>query len=122
MVVLQQLAKPVPTITGLQPNTVYALGVKVVGSKGRVSDEVGWVGRTTCNLPSNLWMSCTGYNHTSITVQMGASGDTNAPITGYTVYWTGPDGIKYGTDISSDTFTVNNLLVDTNYDFLFCSA
>lgn len=108
-----------PTITGLRPNTVYALGVKVVGSKGRVSDEFGWVGRTTCNLPSNLWMSCTGYNHTSITVQVGATGDTNAPITGYTVYWVGPDGIEYGTSISSNTFTVNNLLVDTNYDFYF---
>lgn len=108
-----------PTINNLQPNTSYALNVQVVGTTGRTSDSFGWVGRTTCNLPSNLWMSCTGYDSTSITVQVGASGDTNAPITGYTVYWVGPDGIEYGTSISSNTFTVHNLLVDTNYDFYF---
>lgn len=108
-----------PTLNNLQPNTSYALNVQVVGTTGRASDSFGWVGRTTCNPPSNLWMICTGYDNTSITVQVGASGDTNAPITGYTLYWVGPDGVEYGTSISSNTFTVNNLLVDTNYDFYF---
>lgn len=108
-----------PTITGLQPNTTYALNVQVVSSWGRVSDGVGWVGSTTCNWPTNLQMVCTAFDSNSITVWVSADGDTNAPITGYNVYWVGPDHIEHGTSINSNTLTVNNLLVDTNYDFCF---
>lgn len=113
------------TLTGLQPHKTYYYRVYTTdqNNDGATNSNLS-SGYTTgsfttpCNKPGNLNITRTSSNTTSISVSVSGNGDTNAPITDYTVWWR-----KKGTSSSHNhsigtatTYTITGLEVDTNYD------
>ena len=107
------------SISGLSPNTTYYYKVTVTDNQNRTSSAYTGSFKTSCNVPSNVSMSYIGGSSSSISVNVSATGDTNAPITNYTLYYkksgtSAETSINMGTSTSS---TINSLDVDTNYVF-----
>lgn len=75
-------------ITGLQPNTTYYYSMTVTSSKNRTSSAKTGSFKTTAYIPTGLSISTNGTLPFTTNVSVGGSGDTNAGITNYTVYYT----------------------------------
>ncbi len=74
------------TITGLQPNTTYQIYVKATNATGNV-DSSTITAKTIPNIPTVSAPTVTTPHPFTPTLQIPASGDTNALITNYTLYW-----------------------------------
>lgn len=74
------------TITGLQPNTTYQIYSTVTNAAGTATSSTATF-TTMANTPKNLTLTQKGITPFTLDVQVGGSGDTNAGITNYTVYW-----------------------------------
>ena len=112
------------SISGLSPNTRYYYSITVSGSKGGTSGAYTGSFVTTCNSPSSLSMSRTSSTTSSIAVRVSASGDTNASITNYTVYYrSGSSGSYSSRSLGTSTSaTISSLSTDTNYQFYFTAT
>lgn len=75
-------------ITGLQPNTTYYYSMTVTSSKNRTSSAKTGSFKTTAYIPTGLSISASDTLPFTTNVSVGGSGDTNAGITNYTVYYT----------------------------------
>lgn len=107
-------------IDGLSPNTTYYYNMQVVSTRGRYSDWFGGTFTTTCNLPTNLTITRNSSTTNSISVTVGATGDTNAPITGYKIYYQDSVGNEHTYSIGTNTTTtISNLNPDENYTIYF---
>ena len=112
------------SLSGLSPNTTYYYSMTVTDNYNRTSGAKTGSFKTTCNAPSSLSLTRAAATTTSIDVQLSASGDTNASITNYTLYYRqGTSGnytsINYGTNTKK---TISGLAVDTNYQFYFTAT
>lgn len=106
------------TASGLQPNTTYYYQIGVTSTQGKQSTYWSGSVKTLCNAPSALSITRSNATTTSITIKVGATGDTNAPITNYTLYYTNPSGTKTTLNMGTATSTtITGLAVDTNYVF-----
>ena len=112
------------TMSNLEPNTKYYYRLTVYSSRGRTSTVYTGTVNTTCNLPSelNLWFPSYGVGY--IETAWSAIGDTNAPITSYTLYYrttgdTAYTAVPMGTNTTAEIF---ELTPDTNYDFYFTAT
>lgn len=76
-------------ITGLRPNTTYYYKITETdnGKNDTTTGTVSGHFLTPCVAPSNLSMSLSSFTTSSISLSLSGSGDTNAPITEYTVYY-----------------------------------
>lgn len=119
------------TLSGLSPNTTYYYSVTVTDknnsgaySTALTSSAKTGSFKTTCNKPSSLSMSRSSGTTTSITVKVSATGDTNAAITNYTLYYKKASASSY-TSVSlgtSTSKTLSSLSVDTDYNFYFTAT
>ena len=75
-------------LTGLQPNTTYYYSMTVTSNKNRTSSAKTGSFKTTAYIPSSLSISTSDTLPFTTNVAVGGSGDTNAGITNYTVYYT----------------------------------
>lgn len=77
------------TITGLSPNTTYYYKITETdnGKNDTTTGTTTGSFLTPCEAPSDLSMSLSGFDTSSITLSLRATGDTNAPITEYMVYY-----------------------------------
>ena len=75
-------------ITGLQPNTTYYYSMTVTSSKNRTSSAKTGSFKTTAYIPIGLSISASNTLPFTTNISVGGSGDTNAGITNYTVYYT----------------------------------
>lgn len=106
------------TISNLSPNTTYYYKVSITDNKSRTGTKTGSF-KTTCNAPSNVTISRTSSTTSTIVVSVSATGDTNAPITGYKVYYKLASASSY-TEVNlgtSTSTTISSLSTDTNYNF-----
>lgn len=103
--------------TGLTPNTIYYYEIAVNSVKGKQSTS--WKGqvKTLCNKPSALTITRQSGTTTSLVIGLGATGDTNAPITSYTLVYEDPNGVKKTINTTSTSTTIPGLAIDTNYKF-----
>lgn len=73
-------------ITGLSPNTAYQIYASATNSSGTANSPT--TNRTTmANTPKLINTSVSNILPFSTSVSVSATGDTNAPITNYTLYW-----------------------------------
>ena len=113
------------TITNLQPNTTYYYSMVITDNWGRSSAPATGSFTTTCNAPSSLNLGRVAATTDSMTIAVDAIGDTNAPITNYTVYYRkqGAGGnyttINYGTGTSR---VISGLDSDEDYVFYFTAT
>lgn len=112
------------SLTGLSPNTTYYYSMTVTDNWGRTSTAKTGSFKTTCNKPNSLSLTRASATTSSINVTLAATGDTNAPITNYTLYYRkGTSGnytaVDYGTNT---TRTISGLDSDTNYQFYFTAT
>lgn len=113
-----------PTINDLDPNTSYYVSICVYSQQGRSSYTWSTSERTTCNGPQNLSITTTYVSQNQISLRLSGTGDTNAPIYYYELYYKaeGASSYTYLDLSSSNTCTVNNLTPDTNYLFYFLAT
>ena len=86
---LNNSASGTKVITGLSPNTTYYYKITETdnGKNDTTTGTASGHFLTPCVAPSNLSMSLSSFTTSSISLSLSGSGDTNAPITGYTVYY-----------------------------------
>lgn len=118
-------------IESLQPNTTYYYQIQVTdqndgGADTTTSTSPYLTGSftTPANKPSSLVMTRNSSTTTSISFTIAATGDTNAPITNYTVYYKKSTATSY---TASDRGTSTNLAlssasVDLDYNFYFTAT
>lgn len=75
------------TITGLQPNTNYQFYVKATNAAGNI-DSSTTTAATKAYLPIANIPTASGIASNESTIGVSATGDTNAGITNYILYWT----------------------------------
>lgn len=119
------------TLSNLTPNTTYYYSVTITDKNNgggytstRTSGAKTGSFKTTCNKPSSLSMTRSGGTTTGITVTVAATGDTNAAITNYTLYYKLKSGSSY-TSVNLGTVTTKELTglsVDTDYNFYFTAT
>lgn len=74
--------------TGLNPGTSYTFWIKAENSIHTASSTSTKQSKTTLvNIPSNLVLNLSNIKYSSLNASCSATGDTNANITNYTVYW-----------------------------------
>ena len=114
-------------LVDLTPNTTYHYSVTVTDNFGRTSTASTGNFKTTCNAPtiaSNALKYSTS-DTSSITVTFSATGDTNAAITNYIVYYKKTDATSYSNSGSLGTATsykITGLSADTNYNIYFTAT
>lgn len=102
----------------LQPNTTYYYRISVISTQGKQSTYQSGQITTTCNAPTNPVILRKGGDTTSLVIEVGATGDTNAPIKNYILKYTDPDKNTSTITMGSATVTtIPGLLPDTNYTF-----
>ena len=104
-------------IFGLEPNKSYGYEFQITDNWGRTSNTVTGTFTTTCNAPeirAILGVPKIG----GFQVQIGAVGDTNAPITLYTLFYKKVEASNY-TEVQDVNYTINidNLDYDQDYEF-----
>jgi len=104
-------------IFGLEPNKSYGYNYQITDNWGRASNTVTGTFTTTCNAPeirAILGVSKVG----GFQVQIGAVGDTNAPITLYSLFYKKVSDSNY-TEVQNVNYTINvdNLDYDEDYDY-----
>ena len=82
------------TISSLSPNTTYYYKVSITDTKSRTGTKTGSF-TTTCNKPSSLTLTRTAATSSTISVSVSATGDTNAPITKYILYYKDSSASSY---------------------------
>lgn len=75
-------------ITGLQPNTTYYYSMTVTSNKNRTSSAKTGSFKTTAYIPTSLSIAASNPTPFTADIRVSGSGDTNAGITNYTVYYT----------------------------------
>lgn len=108
------------TISSLSPNTTYYYKVSITDTKSRTGTKTGSF-TTTCNKPSSLTLTRTAATSSTISVSVSATGDTNAPITKYILYYKDSSASSYtSSDLGTGTTKqITGLLQDHNYQFYF---
>lgn len=108
------------TINSLSPNTTYYYKVSITDTKSRTGTKTGSF-TTTCNAPSSLTLTRTAATSSTISVSVSATGDTNAPITKYILYYKHVTASSYTSiDLGTNTTRqVTGLNQDNNYYFYF---
>lgn len=74
------------TITGLSPNTYYQIYATATNASG-IANSSTTNTITMANTPKSINTSVSNTLPFSTDISVSATGDTNAPITNYTVYW-----------------------------------
>lgn len=111
------------TISSLSPNTTYYYKVSITDNWGRTGTKTGSF-TTTCYAPNDMAIGRGSYGTNSIVINVSATGDTNAPITNYTVYYKLSSASSYtsvnlGTNTST---TLTNLNADADYNVYFTAT
>lgn len=111
------------TISNLSPNTTYYYKVTVTDNWGREGTKTGSF-TTTCYAPNDMAIGRGSYGTNSIVINVSATGDTNAPITNYTVYYKLSSASSYtsvnlGTNTST---TLTGLNTDADYNVYFTAT
>jgi len=112
------------SLSGLSPNTTYYYSATVTDNFSKTSTAKTGSFTTTCNAPSNLVMTRASATTSSMNITLSATGDTNAAITNYKLYYRkGTSGsyttVDYGTNT---TRTISGLDSDTNYQLYFTAT
>lgn len=112
------------SLSGLSPNTTYYYSATVTDNHSKTSTAKTGSFTTTCNAPSNLVMTRASATTNSMNITLAATGDTNAAITNYKLYYRkGTSGtytvVDYGTNT---TRTISGLDSDTNYQLYFTAT
>lgn len=114
------------TMSNLQPNKTYYYSVTETDNGAAATNSSSATGSftTPCNAPSSLSMSMTARTTSAITVSVSATGDTNAAITNYTLYYKKSSDSSYsstslGTSTSKE---VTGLSAGTVYNFYFTAT
>lgn len=114
------------TMSSLQPNKTYYYKVTENdnGSAATTSSSATGSFTTPCNKPSSLSMSMTARTTSAITVSVSATGDTNAAITNYTLYYKKSSDSSYSsTSLGTSTSKqVTGLSTGTSYNFYFTAT
>ena len=86
---LNNLVSGTKTVTGLSPNTTYYYKITETdnGKNDTTTGTASGHFLTPCVAPSNLSMSLSGFSTSSISLSLSATGDTNAAITSYKIYY-----------------------------------
>ena len=106
------------TAFNLQPNTMYYYQISVNSAKGKQSTYKTGSIKTSCNAPSQGVITRKTGTTNSLTIEVSAVGDTNAPVKTYTLQYKGPDNTIKTVEMGSATTTViPGLSPDTNYTF-----
>ena len=106
------------TAFNLQPNTMYYYQISVNSAKGKQSTYKTGSIKTLCNAPSQGVITRKTGTTNTLTMEVSAVGDTNAPVKTYTLQYKGPDNVTKKVEMGSATTTViPGLLPDTNYIF-----
>ena len=111
------------TISNLSPNTTYYYKVSITDNKSRTGTKTGSF-KTTCNAPNDMAIGPGAYGNNTIVINVSATGDTNAPITNYTVYYKLSSASSYtsvnlGTNTST---TLTGLNTDADYNVYFTAT
>lgn len=108
------------TVSSLAANTLYYWRTTLTDNQGRSTQKTGSI-TTTCNKPSSLTLTRTAATSSTISVSVSATGDTNAPITKYILYYKDTSASSYtSSDLGTGTTKqVTGLLQDKNYQFYF---
>lgn len=111
-------------LTNLQPNTTYYYSITVTDNWGRTSTAKTGSFKTTCNKPSELSIVRTMSEINSITGTVSASGDINAPVTNYTLYYKKENDETYiNKSLGSNVdWSLTSLDIDTNYQIYFTAS
>lgn len=110
-------------ITGLQPNKSYTIKVRFRNYTSAWVESNQITAKTTCNKPTNVSISSTSKTYNSIAVKVSATGDTNAPITNYTVYYrTGSAAYTSKSLGTGTTTTITGLKPNTTYNLYVTAA
>ena len=112
------------SLSNLSPNTKYYYSLTITDNYSKTSSAYTGNFTTDCNAPSAHSLTRAAATTSSIDVQVSATGDTNAPITNYTLYYRkGTSGtyqtVNYGTNTKK---TISGLDVDTDYQFYFTAT
>ena len=112
------------SLSGLSPNTTYYYSVTVTDNWNRTSGAKTGSFKTTCNKPSSLSISRSSSTTTGITVAVSATGDTNAPITDYTLYYKLSSASSYSsTSLGTSTSkALTGLNTDADYNMYFTAT
>lgn len=114
-------------LTGLTPNTTYYYSVTVTDNFGRTSTAYTGSFKTDCNAPTiaDGALKFSTNDPSSITVTFVATGDTNAAVTNYIVYYKKTDATSYSNSGNLGTATsykITGLSADTNYNIYFTAT
>ena len=112
------------SLSGLTPNTTYYYSMTVTDNWNRTSSAKTGSFKTTCNAPTSLSISRNTSTINSVTIDVSATGDTNASITNYTLYYRkGTSGSYASVSLGTSTSkTVSGLDADTDYQFYFTAT
>lgn len=113
------------TQSGLSPNTSYNFYYLITDiNDGNYQTQTAVSFKTTCNAPSSLSISRASSSTSSITVNVSATGDTNAAITNYTLYYKAASAGSYSSVSlgTSTSKTISSLNADTDYNFYFTAT
>lgn len=111
-------------LKSLTPNTRYYYSLTITDNYNKTSTAYTGNFLTDCNAPTGHKLTRAAATTTTIDVQVSATGDTNAPITNYKLYYRkGTSGNYQAVDYGTNTKrTISGLDVDTNYQFYFTAT
>lgn len=110
------------SISGLAPNTTYYYQITETDNGSAATTSATKTGsfKTTALKPTINAPGFVGNTTSQITISFSATGDTNAPITGYKVYYKKTDASSYSASdslaASTTQYTITGLSADTNYN------
>lgn len=110
------------SISGLAPNTTYYYQITETDNGSAATTSATKTGsfKTTALKPTIAAPGFVGNTTSQITISFSATGDTNAPVTGYQVYYKKTDASSYSTSgslaASTTQYTITGLSADTNYN------
>ncbi len=110
------------SISGLAPNTTYYYKITETDNGAAATTSATKTGqfKTTALKPTINAPTFVSNTTGQIVVSFSATGDTNAPVTGYQVYYKKTDASSYSTSgslsASTTQYTITGLTADTNYN------
>ena len=107
------------SVTGLVPNTVYNFQIRITnGWSGWKESNISTI-TTLCNMPVITSVNITP-NIAGFIVNVTASGDENAPITDYNLYYKNLDNPSASSILApmgtNPSITLDNIGLDTDYE------
>ena len=116
------------TFSSLTPNTTYTIYSRTYATSAS-GNSSGYTYRntsvkTSCNAPSSLSITTGTITETTIPLTLSATGDTNAAITNYTLYYKVSSASSYSSlNLGTNTsHTLSSLSMNTTYNIYFTAT